>query len=565
MKKTAVRLLILGLAVLGFYLVFDNAPTAWEILALFMVLTISIGDLIFFMWKEKARNKQAIESASETFRHDLDKLNKTFESVADGIIITDIDLNIVMANRSAAEALDIPLNDSLINKNLKELFGGIVVLGKDFYDLSKVIINQKKSFSIPRIEFKNKILEDSIAPIVGFDGKTEGLIIVFSDITERIKNESRTKDLENQLFQTQKMDAIGELSGGIAHDFNNTLTSINGYVDLIDIDLEAIGMKKTREFVHGIKKNIETASSLTSKLMTFSKNQIVDAKVTDLNNIIRNFLDIMTKGVGEDITIELSLNCTRKIKADKGQLEQILLNLVLNARDAIREKGNKDGKIILETLDADPQFNDSNDYIILRCTDNGIGMNDEVKQRLFEPFFTTKKLGQGLGLSSIYGIVRQNHSLVYVHSEKSVGTTFELFWPSTKELPATEAKRIKKFGKEGHGETILFVEDNESIREILSKYLAKYGYNIVVAENGKEALKVLDGLQNVDLIVTDIVMPEMGGYELINNVKKTKPNIKVIFTSGYVNTEERELDYPLIRKPYSLDTISHRIAKILAE
>ena len=547
---------------LGFYLVTDNAPTLPECLVLLAILIFTSGDIILYFKREKEKNRAEIKTANDGFKHDIDKLNKTFESVADGIIITDIDLNIMMANKSAAVALN---TDTLLNKNLGDIFSGVTVFGKNFCDFAKMIINQKRPFSIPRIEFNNKTLEDSIAPITGFDGNTEGLIIVFSDITERIKNESRMKELENQLFQTQKMDAIGELSGGIAHDFNNTLTSINGYVDLIDIDLEAEGMKKTRDFVQGIKKNIETASSLTGKLMTFSKNQIVDAKVTDLNHIITNFLDIMNKGVGEDITVELNLNCTRKILADKGQLEQILLNLALNARDAIHEKGNKDGKIVFETLDADPQFNDSNDYIILRCTDNGIGMNDEVKQRLFEPFFTTKKMGQGLGLSSIYGIVRQNHSLVYVHSEKEIGTTFELFWPATKELPTTETKRIKKFGKNGHGETILFVEDNESIRDILSRYLAKYGYNIVVAENGKEALKVLDGLQHVDLIITDVVMPEMGGYELINIVKKRIPDIKVIFTSGYINSEEKESNYPLIKKPYSLDSMSLRIAKILAE
>ncbi len=562
MKKILAHLTILFLVFIGFHFVLDDDPSIVELIVLSVALIITMISIVGIIATDRKKNKNELDVMQEAFKYHQDKLSKTFESIADGIIITDIELNITMANKSAIEAMGVK---SLVGTNLKEIFNGASILGKDFYEFSKSIIKQKKSFSIPRIDFRDRILEDSIAPIIGFNGEIEGLIIVFSDITERIKNEARTKELENQLFQTQKMDAIGELSGGIAHDFNNTLTSINGYVDLIDIDLESNKMKKTREFVAGIRKNIESASSLTNKLMTFSKNQIVDAKVLDMNQIINGFIDIMKKGIGENVAIELNLNCTRLIRADKGQIEQMLLNLVLNARDAIKEKNIANGKIIIETLDAPPQFNESNDYIILRCTDNGIGMDDEVKQRLFEPFFTTKKMGQGLGLSSIYGIIRQNHSFIYVHSEKNIGTTFEMFWPSTKESAVSESPNDKSGNKTGSGETILFVEDNESIRDILGRYLSKYGYNIIIAENGKDALNKLESIEKVDLIITDVIMPEMGGYEFIDIVKKKLPNIKVIFTSGYVDSSGKQNGYSLIKKPYSLDTISRKISKILAE
>lgn len=556
MKKLIAQLLIMSSAIVGFYAIFDNSPSISELMILLVLLVIMILGTTFAVSLDRKKNKGEVDVVQE-------KLNKTFERVADGVIITDINLNIIMSNKSAADALNI--KSDLRGMNLKDVFNGINILGKDFFEFSKSIIHQKKSFSIPRIEFNSSVLEDSIAPIIGINGEAEGLIIVFSDITERIKNETRTKELENQIFQTQKMDAIGELSGGIAHDFNNTLTSINGYVDLIDIDLEDKKMKKTREFVVGIRKNIESAASLTNKLMTFSKNQIVDAKVIDINKTIEEFFDIMKKGVGEDIAIELSLNCTRRIVADRGQIEQMLLNLAFNARDAIKEKNTSCGKIIIETLDASPQFNESNDYIIVRCSDNGIGMDDEVKQRLFEPFFTTKSMGQGLGLSSIYGIIRQNHSFIYVHSEKNIGTTLEIFWPSTKENLSAEYKQMEKKNRSGNGETILFVEDNESIRDILGRYLSKCGYHLVIAENGKDAIKKMESIDKIDLIVTDIIMPEMGGYELIDIVKKRIPDIKVIYTSGYIDSSGKDNGYCLIKKPYSLDTISRKISKLLAE
>ncbi len=362
------------------------------------------------------------------------------------------------------------------------------------------------------------------------------------------------KFYQNKLLQSQKMEVISEFSRGIAHDFNNMLTSINGYVDLLDIDLSN-KTNKTKEYLNGIRKNIESASSLTNKLMTFSKNQIIDVKVININSVINEFYDVMSKTAGENIALQLKLNSVTLIKADKGQIEQILLNLVLNAKDAIKETFVAEPKILIETYDT------PTGSIIIRCSDNGIGMTEETKERLFEPFFTTKPFGKGLGLTSIYGIVNQNHGIINVYSELNKGTTFEIFLPTTRDILDKTEKTYGAKTKKGNGEKILFVEDNKSIRDVFSQYLTKCNYKIIIAENGKDAMSKLDG---IDLIITDIVMPEMGGCEFAEKAKEINPNIKIIFTSGYAEPDE-EFKYFLIKKPYTLDTILQKIQKILSE
>lgn len=564
MKKIyIIQLIILSLLQLGFYLLADSSPTLVEIITQCFIIGLVFIQFIMSEKKEKSLNQEKLNNLNNNMNEYIFKLNKTFESVADGIIITDSRLNITMANKSASYFLDIP-NNRIIGLSLVDLFDKVKIFGRGFTDFAKIVLSQKKSYSIQKIDFGEKNFEDSIAPILDTNGNVEGIILVFRDITEKVKSQNRTKELENQLFQNQKMDAIGELSGGIAHDFNNILTSINGYVDLIDIDIEKKNILQTKQYIEEIRKNIDNAASLTSKLITFNKNQIINQKVYDINKVINCFLDIMRKGIGENIDIELSLNSTQNIKADKGQLEQILLNLMLNAKDAILEKRNACPKIVISTLDAPSQVNDSNNYIIIRCSDNGVGMDDEVKQRLFEPFFTTKKLGRGLGLSSIYGIVKQNHGFIYVHSEKGIGTTFEIFWPSTVEEEISVSELHKKNKKCNNNETIMFVEDNESIRDTIKQYLEGLGYKIILAENGRDALsKICDN--KIDLIITDVIMPEMGGYELVDNIKKIIPNIKVILTSGYINSNKKETNYYLIKKPYNLETISQKISKIMSE
>lgn len=355
----------------------------------------------------------------------------------------------------------------------------------------------------------------------------------------------------DKLLQSQKMDVVGEFSSGIAHDFNNTLTSINGYVDLIDIDLEEGAMNKTREYIKSIRKNIDNATSLTHNLLTFSKNQIINTKVLNINDIITSYFDILKKACG-DIPIELRLQSTNMIKFDKTQIEQILFNLVLNAKEAILEKNPNSPQIIIETINTPTQ------HIILRCCDNGIGILKEIKDRIFDPFFTTKKNGRGLGLTSIYGIIKQNKGMINVISDFGEGTIFEIFIPTTKDHLLYDKKSKDKI-RLGNKETILFVEDNQSIRDVFCQYLKKYNYNVIVAENGLDAKNKITN--DVKLVITDIVMPEMNGYEFVSYLNEKHPSIKTLYTSGYSDVKTNNF----IKKPYSLETILQKIQKVLDE
>jgi len=389
------------------------------------------------------------------------------------------------------------------------------------------------------------------------------------------------KRLEAQLFQSQKMEAVGTLAGGISHDFNNFLTVINGYaqISLKRIDESDILYR----YINTILKAGKKAEDLTRQLLAFSRKQIYQAKIVDLNSLITSFENMMRRFISEDINMEMVLSPKNPaIKADPGQIEQIFMNLIVNARDAIKheEEHLKEKKITIETaitnLDEhyikDHPGSKAGKYAFISVSDTGPGIDKEIKEKIFEPFFTTKdkSQGTGLGLATVYGIVKQNNGSIYVYSEQGYGTTFKIYWPIADETQLLEEQEIYSDSLVKGSETILLVEDDEEVRGFASTALQNLGYKVYEADNGKSALEFIQtNLElQLDLLVTDMVMPEMNGKELANELKNINSAIKIIFTSGYtdnyiVQSGNLEKDINFIQKPFTEQSLALKIRTVL--
>ncbi|MBK7999155.1 MAG: response regulator [Verrucomicrobia bacterium] len=355
-----------------------------------------------------------------------------------------------------------------------------------------------------------------------------------ADITER-------QNLETQLRHSQKLESIGQLAAGVAHDFNNILTVVQGHSDrLIDACSDRGDLVEPLKL---ISASARRASSLTQQLLMFSRKQKLQPRVLDLNKVIANMSKMLERLLGEHIALEMrSESNLPAIEADAGMIDQIIMNLSVNARDAMGKGGTLRISTSAATVDefymqlhADAQ---PGHYVRMSITDNGIGMSRETVGRIFEPFFTTKEVGKGtgLGLATVYGIVKQHNGWVEVDSELGIGTTFNVFLPATtKSYDTTFERAPQKPSVKGGSETILLVEDEPMLRELAHLILKDYKYNVLEAANGIEALKVWEAHEGkIDLLLTDMVMPEgMTGHELAVELRKRKPELKVIYTSGY--------------------------------
>ncbi|MFQ3573919.1 MAG: PAS domain S-box protein, partial [Thermodesulfovibrionales bacterium] len=407
------------------------------------------------------------------------------------------------------------------------------------------------------------------------DGNIKGLRVTIQDISQLKKVEQEKEILERQLRQTLKMEAIGQLAGGIAHDFNNILTVITGYCTL-----SLIGLKEgdpLKRYIEHIDKAAKRASDLTSRLLAFGRKKIMEVKVIDLNSIVLGIKSMLERLIREDIN--LIINTTEEsteIKADPSQIEQVIINLVTNARDAMPEGGD----LMIETanvylnqewakkhIDVQP-----GNYVMLSVSDTGIGMSDEVKEKVFEPFFTTKGVGKGtgLGLSMVYGIVKQTGGSVWVYSELGKGTTFKIYIPKTSEtiIQRPDDETVITLHTAG-SETILVVEDDEVVRELAVDALRMQGYDVISASNGGEAFLICEQAKKpIDLIITDVVMPGMGGKALVNRLRDICPHTKVIYMSGYtdnaiVHHGVLEDGVVFIQKPFTFEALSKKVREVL--
>jgi two-component system, cell cycle sensor histidine kinase and response regulator CckA len=372
------------------------------------------------------------------------------------------------------------------------------------------------------------------------------------------------------LVRSARLEAVGRLAGGVAHDFNNLVMIIKGYSDLL-LDSATC---ESRPYLEEIKQAGDRASGLTHQLLAFSRKQVLEPQILDPNQNVRNMAKMLRVLIGEDI--ELVTNFSDKIgrvQADPGQLEQVVMNLAVNARDAMP----KGGKLIIETqtchLDAayaatHPEVTPG-PSVLIAVTDTGSGMSKETLEQIFEPFFTTKELGKGtgLGLATVYGIVKQSRGHISVYSELGIGTTFKIYLPSVeKSVTRSSAPQVGHAPK-GDG-TVLLVEDEPALRMLAAESLKRLGYQVLQAGNGLEALKVAEQHSGtIDIVVTDIVMPRMGGPELVENLRKKRQRIGVILMSGYTETAVLEnaaitSDSILLNKPFSTELLARKISEL---
>ena len=439
-------------------------------------------------------------------------------------------------------------------------------------------LNEKNSENSPVFNHSKKngekIIVELHKSIITIKNEQVQLVIAH-DITERIQAEEEKRNVQEQLFQSQKMEIVGRLTGGIAHDFNNLLTAINGYSDLALKKLSSDN--NAYNDISVIKDCGERAARLTKQLLGFSRKQVTEKINLDLNTTITELEKMLMRLIGEEITLETKLQSSScMIFADKSQIEQVLVNLVVNARDAIDGFGKiivstkkeplTDEIIKLHNLDA------SNEYIIISVLDTGTGMSKEIQKKIFEPFFTTKDInkGTGLGLSTVFGIVKQNDGAILVESEEGKGTEFKIYLPQIiSEIKEEEIVKVEPESLPTGNETILLVDDEDSIRDFLAEILSEQGYKVFEASNGEEGLQVFNECnENIHLLISDVTMPKMGGPELANELRKLQPNIKALFISGnvedkYINEQTADPNTSFLQKPFTYDSIISIVREIL--
>jgi signal transduction histidine kinase len=380
---------------------------------------------------------------------------------------------------------------------------------------------------------------------------------------------------QEQLLQAQKMEAVGKLAGGIAHDFNNLLTAIKGFTELL------LQRSDSNDPSHsdllGIKKASEQAARLTRQLLAFSRKQVLQPRIINLNDIIVKMQEMLQRLIGEHIELKADLEeDLHSVRADPGQIEQIILNLAVNARDAMPDGGiltlatsnfNLEGKKSSRKIAVDP-----GEYVALTVRDTGSGMDQQTRRRLFEPFFTTKETGKGtgLGLATVYGIVHQSNGKILVDSAPGKGTTFTIYLPREEGLPEARPRKIVPREQLYGSETILLVEDEEMVRQLAERVLRQYGYNVLTSSRGSRALDMVESHSApIDLMITDVIMPGgMNGKQLADRMAEKRPEMRVLYISGYTDTSLFRTENPdnqvqLLEKPFSPLVLVRKVRELL--
>jgi len=498
----------------------------------------------------------------------LRKLKRTVEQSLDLVMITDRSGAIEYVNPAfetvtgyvrqevMGQTLGILKSEQQPGELYEEMWD-TVLAGKVFRG---IVINRKK-------DGETFIVEKVLTPLLDAQGEITHFISTARDITDR-------RRLEAELQQVHKMDAIGRLAGGVAHDFNNLLMVISAYAELMQDSLPA--EHPLRQNVAEIMTASRRAADLTRQLLAFGRKQMQSLQVLDLNTVIAEASRMLPRLIGEDIQLSFVPGPDLgKVKADPGQIEQVLMNLAANARDAMP----RGGKLTIETanmlLDASYRQRHSivppGDYVLLAVTDSGEGIDREHLSHIFEPFYTTKEAGKGtgLGLATVYGIVKQSGGFIWVYSEPGLGTTFKIYLPRMQskinELPA-----MALAGDAPHGcETVLLVEDEAALRQSTREFLTRSGYTVVEASDGEDALRASrEYCGPIHLVITDVVMPKVGGAKLADQLAAERPQTKVLFVSGYAeNTVLRQgkIDVAtrFLQKPFSLAALARKIRQIL--
>jgi two-component system cell cycle sensor histidine kinase/response regulator CckA len=426
-------------------------------------------------------------------------------------------------------------------------------------------------FRIVRPDGEVRLLRLTGQPTLDTAGKSVKFVGTVQDITERVRAEREKELLEARVRQSERLESVGQLAGGVAHDFNNLLAVILNYAAFAAEELEE--GSAIREDVEEIRRAAERAAALTHQLLVFSRREVVKPTVLDLNELVADMEKLLRRTLGEQVELVTSFEPElSSVKADRGQLEQVLVNLAVNARDAMPEGGT----LTLETsnVELDAEYGRTHDiapggYVRLVVSDTGSGISREVAARVFEPFFTTKPKGEGtgLGLATVYGIVKQAGGHIELYSEPGHGTSFKVYLPAVGEAPL-ETRSVEEELDGGSG-TILLVEDEEAVRKLTSRILSKHGYSVLEAGGPEEGLRVWQERgQDVDLLVTDVVMPGMSGSALAGRMQEGQPGLKVVYVSGYTDDFVArqgvlEEGVVLVEKPFTAEALLRKVREAL--
>lgn len=505
--------------------------------------------------------------AEKAIRESGDYLHQIVNCIGDPIFVKDREHRFTLVNNALSSYFDLPAEE-LIGKTGLELLPE--ALGRSIWeDEERVFETGKESLTedtIPSRKGAERVFMTKKSLLIDREGNRQ-IIGVLRDITDY-------KKLEAEFLQAQKMDAIGILAGGVAHDFNNLLNVINGYGELILDDLDA--ESPVRRDIQEIREAGGRAAELTSQLLALGRKQTLRPEIVDLNELIGRMSATLRRVIGEGIELSFMPHPRlRLVKVDPGQIHQVLMNLAINARDAMPQGG----RLTIETSNADFDEADvrqhslirEGPYVMLAVSDNGSGMDEETKLHLFEPFYTTKQKGKGtgLGLSTVYGIVKQSNGHIHFHSEIGKGTTFKIYFPQADGIVQSPEKEGESELSPGGSETVLVVEDEEAVRELVARILRERGYTVLEAADGRQALQLAKEYPDaIDLVITDVIMPGISGSALVSQLKSSRPQIKSLFVSGYeddaiVRHGVLNSNSAFLQKPFTVENLMRKIREAL--
>lgn len=553
-----------------------HAQALWLALTL-AGLTLAAGTGVAFTWHrlESGFYRQKYEAELEQKRSRA-LLNSVIEATSDMVYVKDIDGRYLLVNSALCHAGGRPASE-ILGQDDTAVFSPPAA--KAIMDRDREIMTNRETVTMEEeVTFRTGATRTCLSakgPLMDHSENVTGLFAIIRDITERKHSDDERARLQEQLQHAQKMESIGRLAGGVAHDFNNLLTVINGYAELVERGLPE--GDPLRRSVIEIGKAGQRAASLTQQLLAFSRKQIVEPRVIDVNEVVRDAGKMLQRLVGEHIEVTIvQAPKLGGVLADPGQLTQVLMNLAVNARDAMPEGG----RLVIETSEV--QIGDdyvashantrAGHFVLVTISDTGVGMDEATRQRAFEPFFTTKPEGEGtgLGLSTVYGIVNQSGGWIWMYSEVGSGTTFKVYLPRI-EAPAESPGAIAESSSLEGTETILVVEDQAAVREMTAEILNQYGYEVLEAANGTEALLLSERFPNrIHLLITDVIMPGMNGYDLSVRFASLRPTMKVLFISGYTadmiaRQGVLEPGAALLSKPFTPDALARKVRELLRE
>ncbi len=523
----------------------------------------------FDIMAQKLSEREKDLAASERF------LSAVIDTEPECVKIVKADLTLSMMNRAGLEMIQADSFEQVKDQNILSL------IAPEHQEIFKRTVDTAMQgraimlrFEIIGLKGRHLWMEIHVVPFRNENDEIISVLGITRDITEQMQAESQNKNLFEQLLQSQKVESIGRLAGGIAHDLNNLLTPIIGYAELLkkEFDENSIGNQRVKNILLASDK----AKNLIQQLLSFSRRQVLNVTPTDMSQLVLSFSDILRRTIRENIEIELNLTKQKvHVSVDKNQIEQVIMNLMVNAQDAITTNGH----ICVETaaVKLDESYTKLHagvtpgNFLMLSISDNGVGMDKETQQHIFEPFYTTKGVGHGtgLGLSTVHGIVTQHGGSVWMYSEQGIGTTFKIYLPIIDEYSEKAAEDTELDCTVIHSNIrILLVEDENMVRNMTKELLESYGFEVLAAESPKQALKLME-FNKVNLILSDVIMPEMSGPDLFEVLKQTHPNLRVVYMSGYsanlvAKNSVMEDGAIFIQKPFTSIELIQKINSILS-